>query len=191
MEKGERKGPLRKKYKAFRKTLSKDTIEDASLSIANKVVSLDIWDKKVYHLFLPIEHQKEINTEYILNILQGKDKEVVISKSDFNTGEMIHYLLTDSTRLECNSYGIPEPQSGIEIKPDLIDVVFVPLLAYDKKGNRLGYGKGFYDRFLAKCRQDVLKIGLSCFEPEIDEIPINTTDVKLNCCVSAKKIFYF
>ena len=191
MEKAERKELLRKNYKALRKELSKETIEAASLSIANNLVPLAIWDKEIYHLFLPIENQKEINTEYILHILQGKDKQVVISKSNFDTREMTHYLLTDSTRIVNNVYGIPEPQNGIEIKPELIDVVFVPLLGYDKKGNRVGYGKGFYDRFLAKCKPDVLKIGLSFFEPESDEIPINADDIKLDCCVSAKSVFQF
>jgi len=191
MEREGRKEQLRKKYKALRKVLSDENVEDASLSIANKVVSLDIWDKEIYHLFLPIARQIEVNTEYILNILQGKDKTVVISKSNFNTGEMTHYLLTDSTRLECNAYGIPEPQNGIEIKPDLIDVIFIPLLGYDDKGNRVGYGKGFYDRFLSTCRPNAVKIGLSFFEPEIDEIPVNEDDIRLNCCISAKKIFHF
>ena len=68
------KNELRFKYKALRKKLSESQIEDYSLSIANQLLKLDIWNKSFYHVFLTIEEQKEINTDFILNILAGKDK---------------------------------------------------------------------------------------------------------------------
>ena len=114
--------------------------------IANEILKLPIWDKTYFHVFLPIEEQKEVNTEFILHLLSGKDKEIVISKSDFATREMTHFLLTDNTKIKKNEYNIPEPVDGLEVPATKIDVVFVPLLAYDQKGNRVGYGKGFYDR---------------------------------------------
>ncbi len=175
---------LRKKYKELRKNLSEEVIDEKSIDIANKSLELDIWDYQYYHLFLPIVKQKEIDTSYILNILQGKDKHVLVSKSDFKTNTMKHYLLTDATRFVVNEYGIPEPEDGIEIDAEKIDVVFIPLLAYDLKGNRIGYGKGFYDRFLSECKKEVIKVGLSFFEPEEEDIHINDTDVALNYCIS-------
>ena len=87
---------LRQKAKAERQKLSQEEIEAKSLAIAIQLLRMDIWDKLYYHLFLTIEEQKEINTEYVLQILAGKDKETVLSKSDFATIEMTHYLLTDS-----------------------------------------------------------------------------------------------
>ena len=96
------------------------------------------------------------DTEFILQILAGKDKEVVISKSDFETRKMTHFLLTDNTRIKKNKYNIPEPVDGIEVPTAKIDVVFVPLLAFDKQGHRVGYGKGFYDIFLSECKPDVV-----------------------------------
>ncbi len=175
---------LRKKYKELRKNLSEEVIDEKSLDIANKSLELDLWDYQYYHLFLPIVKQKEIDTSYILNILQGKDKHVLVSKSDFKTNTMKHYLLTDATRFIVNEYGIPEPEDGIEIDSEKIDVVFIPLLAYDLKGNRIGYGKGFYDRFLSECKKEVIKVGLSFFDPEEKDIHINDTDVALNYCIS-------
>jgi 5-formyltetrahydrofolate cyclo-ligase len=73
----------------------------------------------------------------------------------------------------------------------MIDVVFVPLLAYDKQGNRVGYGKGFYDKFLSLCKPEVVKIGLSFFEPEdlIDDVFEN--DVKLDYCVTSERVICF
>jgi 5-formyltetrahydrofolate cyclo-ligase len=185
------KSELRKKYKLFRKNLSADHIEDLSLAISNQLLQLPIWAYNFYHIFLSIEELKEINTDYILNILSGKDKNIVISKSHMDTGLMTHFLLTDNTVLRKSSYHIPEPVDGIEINENKIDVVFIPLLAYDKLGNRVGYGKGFYDRFLAKCKPETLKIGLSFFEAENEISDVNESDIKLDYCVTPNKIYTF
>ncbi len=185
------KQALRKKHKALRKSLSLQQRDSYSLDIANNALKLDIWKYDYYHIFLPIERQLEINTEYLLSILQGLDKHVVLSKSNFETNEMTNYLLTDTTKILVNSYGIPEPDGGIEISNDKIEVVFMPLLAYDTLGNRIGYGKGFYDRFLAKCSTNVVKVGLSYFEPEDQILSIKNTDISMNYCISAKKTYFF
>ena len=163
------KSEIRLKYKALRQQLSAQEIEDKSLAIANTLLKLEtgqVWDKIYYHLFLTIEEQKEVNTEFILQILAGKDKEIVISKSDFATLKMTHFLLTDNTKIKKNEYNIPEPVDGLEVPTNKIEVVFVPVLAFDTIGNRVGYGKGFYDKFLSECKPETIKIGLSFFEPE-------------------------
>ncbi|WP_396172135.1 5-formyltetrahydrofolate cyclo-ligase [Flavobacterium sp.] len=185
------KKDVRKKYKELRGQLSANELEELSLAIANQLLQMAIWQKTYYHLFLPIEKQKEINTEYILQILAGKDKEIVVSKSDFESGLMTHFLLTDNTKISPNFYGIPEPIDGLEVPVSKIDVVFVPLLAFDKKGHRVGYGKGFYDRFLSDCRPETLKIGLSFFEAEESIEDILISDICLNFCVTPKKIIAF
>jgi 5-formyltetrahydrofolate cyclo-ligase len=185
------KKTLRQKAKAERQKLSQEEIENKSLAIANQLLRLDIWDKLYYHLFLTIEEQNEINTEYILQILAGKDKEIVISKCEFKTLGMIHFLLTDNTKIKKNSYNVPEPVDGLEVPDAKIDVVFVPLLAYDKQGNRVGYGKGFYDNFLSKCKPETIKIGLSFFPPEEKINDVSENDVKLDFCVTPMGIFYF
>ncbi len=185
------KKELRKKYKSLRQTLSEKEIEDKSLAIANQLIQMKIWDKLYYHLFLTIAEQKEIDTEFILQVLAGKDKEIVISKCEFSTLGMIHYLLTDNTKIKKNSYNVPEPIDGIEVPDAKIDVVFVPLLAYDKAGNRVGYGKGFYDNFLSKCKPETIKIGLSFFPPEEIISGISENDVKLDYCVTPEMVIQF
>lgn len=185
------KKELRQKYKALRAALSLDETEQKSLAIANRLLQLDVWDKTYYHLFLTMDNQKEVHTDVVHHILCGRDKEVIVSRSDFETCTMVHYLLTDNTKLKLSSYGIPEPIDGIEVPSRKIDVVFVPLLAYDNQGHRVGYGKGFYDRFLAECKPDVIKIGLSFFEPEEDSIPHNSTDIALDYCVTPEKVYAF
>lgn len=182
---------LRKTYRAKRKALSLEKVEDLSLAIANKALDLSIWKHSVYSTFMSITKNKEVNTQYLLNILHGKDKNIVVSKSHTSTNEMAHFLLTDDTKLKVSSFGIPEPVSGIEILPEQIDVVFVPLLAYDQSGNRIGYGKGFYDRFLSRCQKNTLKIGLSFFEPEKERIPFDKHDIPLDYCITPKNVHDF
>ncbi len=185
------KTELRTKYKALRKNLSEAEIEEKSLAIANGVLALDIWDKNYFHVFLPIEEQKEVNTEFLLHLLSGKDKEIVISKSDFATRKMTHFLLTDNTKIKKNEYNIPEPVYGIEVPSSKIQVVFVPLLAFDTKGNRVGYGKGFYDQFLAECQPETIKIGLSFFEAENTITDVFEKDVRLDFCITPEKCYHF
>ena len=186
-----KKAELRKKHKALRQNLSQTQIEDFSLDIANQLLKIDIWNFSCYHIFLSIEEQKEINTDYILNILAGKDKNIVISKSNFEDYSMKHFLLTDNTKIKKNTYNIPEPIDGIEIKPSQLEVVFVPLLAFDNLGHRIGYGKGFYDRFLNSCKTETLKIGLSFFEVEDDSFEASKDDIRLDYCVTPSQIFQF
>lgn len=185
------KNELRKKYKLLRKALSNEQIEELSIEIANKLLSLDIWEHSYYHIFLPITVQKEVDTEFILHILQGKDKHIVVSKSNFDNGTLDHYLLTDQTKITINKWGIPEPnEDSIPIPENKIEVVFVPLLAYDKKGNRIGYGKGFYDRFLQSSKPKII-IGLSLFEPEENVVEVDEYDIPLDVCIHPKGIEVF
>lgn len=185
------KKELRSKYKALRQKLSIEEIDEKSLAIANQLLKILIWDKTYYHLFLTITELLEVETEYVLQILAGKDKEIVVSKCHFESGEMSHFLLTDNTKIKKNSFNIPEPINGLEVPVTKIDVVFVPLLAFDLKGNRIGYGKGFYDRFLTACKPETIKIGLSFFEAEGNNFETNEFDQQLNYIVTPLKIYQF
>lgn len=185
------KKELRAKYKTLRQKIVSDEIEDKSLAIANRMLQLDIWHKTYFHLFLTIVEQKEVETEFILQILAGKDKEIVVPKCNFDTLQMANYLLTDTTKFQKNDYNIYEPVDGIEVPNTKIEVVFVPLMAYDKKGNRVGYGKGFYDNFLSKCNQDIIKVGLSFFEPEETIDDVFETDIRLDYCITPTTNYEF
>ena len=185
------KTDLRIKYKQLRNQLSVSQIDEMSMAVANQILKLNIWTNTYFHVFLPIKSRNEVNTEYILHVLQGKDKEIVISKSNFETLEMQHFLLTDNTKIKNNKYNIPEPINGLEVAVSNIDVVFVPLLAFDKNGNRVGYGKGFYDKFLSKCKPKTIKIGLSFFESEEFISDVSENDIKLDYCITPNKIYKF
>ena len=180
---------LRALFLEKRLALSKAVHEARSFTIANHCLQLPIWDQEYIHLFLPIEGKAEIDTTLILTLLQGRDKQVVLPKVNGNS--LQHILLTDSTKLRKNQWGILEPEQGIEVPVRQLDVVFIPLLAWDKKGRRVGYGKGFYDSFLADCKPAVIKIGLSLFEG-INEIEgTRPEDVQMDYCVHPEGITAF
>lgn len=185
------KKDIRIQYKEKRSSLTAEMIENDSLLIGNQLLKLPLWHYTYYHLFLTIPRLKEVQTETILHVLFAKNKEVVVSKSDFETNMMFHFLLTENTVLKENDWGIPEPQSGLPVPTEMIEVVFVPLLAFDLKGNRVGYGKGFYDQFLQKCKSNVVKIGLSFFEAEAIIEDVFENDIPLDFCVTPNKIYDF
>lgn len=185
------KTELRKKYKGLRGQLNPEAIESKSIAIANALLQLPVWDSHCYHLFLSIREKKEINTHFILTILQARDKEIAVSKSNFTANTLTHYQFTERTRLKENAYGIPEPVDGTLVQVSAIEVVFVPLLAFDEKGNRVGYGKGFYDRFLSECKPETLKIGLSFFNAETHIDAVSKNDIPLDYCVTPEKSYDF
>ena len=186
-----KKKELRLKYKRLRELLTPEEIEEGSLEIANNLINLPIWEKEYFHIFLSISEKREVDTQAILHILQGKDKNVVLSKANFEEGSLTNYLLTDSTVIKVNQWGIPEPVDGIEIPPSKVDVVLIPLLIFDEEGNRIGYGKGFYDRFLTQCKPEVVKVGLSFFSAEEALFETEPHDVPLDYCVTPEKIYSF
>ncbi len=185
------KKEIRLKYKILRKNFNSQQHDKNSIAIANRLLELPIWDKQYFHVFLSITEHFEVDTKYILHILAGKDKDILISKSDFESRKMTHYLLTDGTKIRKNKYNIPEPVDGIEVPDSKIEVVFVPLLAFDKKGQRVGYGKGFYDRFLAQCKPEVITVGLSFFEAEKEITDVDENDFTLNFCVTPSQTYKF
>lgn len=183
------KTALRVLFLKKRRDLSDKDHEEKSFAIANQCLQLPIWDLEYFHLFLPIQSKAEIDTTLILTLLQGRDKQVILPK--VSGTELEHILLTDSTVIRKNDWDIPEPDQGLVIQPKQLDVVFIPLLGYDKVGNRIGYGKGFYDSFLAACKPEVIKVGLSFFLPVEQIQGMRLEDMKLDYCVHPEGIIDF
>lgn len=146
----------------------------------------------VLHIFLPIIKHNEPYTWHIIRHLWGhfNTKKVVVPVSDFATFKMHTTLLLPGTPVADNAYGIPEPLDYKPIAPHNIDLVLVPLAAADQQGYRLGYGKGFYDRFLPTCRPGCLRIGLHLFDQLLPQIPNpHPHDVALNGIITPNKGF--
>ncbi len=189
------KTQLRKLYLEKRNVLAAEDCSKRSKVIADNFFNYfepNLSQLLYLHLYLPIVGKKEIDTILIFSELRRSfpNVKIVLSKSDFTNYSMQFFEYIKETKLIENSYGIPEPAGGKIIKPEQLDLVLIPLLAVDASGNRIGYGKGFYDRFLANCRPDCKKIGLS-FEEPVTEIVPDELDVPLDFCVTPEKVYNF
>ena len=187
------KAEARTHFIHLRKTLSEKQIEEANLAILTHFKTIDFSNISHLHLFLPIADKNEVNTQLFANWLRKNQSAIrlVLSKSDTKQHTLRHFVWDENTILHTNQWGITEPIGGLEVEEKELDMVLIPLLAYDLQGNRVGYGKGFYDRFLAKCKENVQKVGLSYFEP-IERIEdAESFDIKLNSCISPEKIWIF
>jgi 5-formyltetrahydrofolate cyclo-ligase len=187
---------LRAEYLKKRKDLTQDEIAEKNTAIVKNLKSfLSVKAIETIHLFLPQHGKVETDTWPIISLLQKDFPNIVIAVPRIipGTREMEHFILTPHTNLIENRWKIPEPDplNSIKIEPENIDAVLIPLLAFDKNGFRVGYGGGYYDRFLAQCRPNIVKIGLSFFEPVKEISDLDVYDVAMNCCVTPLGIDQF
>ena len=188
------KASLRNLYLHKRDLLSKIEQEQFNAQIVeNLSILLQGLSFATVHIFLAQTGKKEIDTQQIIDMISAKFGNVGIVAPRITPGTRIleHYLLDSQTKLILNRWLIPEPDpaSSELVAVKSIDIVFVPLLAFDNQGFRVGYGGGYYDRFLAECRNDVLKVGLSFFDPipQIDDI--NPFDIPMDYCITPGEVF--
>ncbi|OUD13918.1 5-formyltetrahydrofolate cyclo-ligase [Thioflexithrix psekupsensis] len=185
---------LRRHYSQLRAALTPQEIQHKSEKIAFQFVHLpDLRAEDTVHLFLPIKAKNEINTWYLVEQLRLHYPSIrlMISRSDFTHKTLTHYYLETDTVLVENQYGIPEPIAAKVADSQAIDWVIVPLLCFDQEGFRVGYGQGFYDRFLSTCRPDTKKVGLSLFPPIIKIADRHLFDVRLNRVLDGDFIWTF
>lgn len=183
------KSTLRKQALARRKALSEDEFLVMNQLLLAQFKTLDFSDITSIHVFLPIVKKREPDTYLMIDWLQENhpDIHIVVSKANFEDHSMSHHPFSKEDLVE-NAYHIPEPQTTSLFEGE-IDMVLVPLLTLDKRGYRVGYGKGFYDRFLSGI--DTLKIGISLFDM-IDEIEdVHEGDIRLDLCVTPRQIYRF
>ncbi|WP_076606510.1 5-formyltetrahydrofolate cyclo-ligase [Rufibacter radiotolerans] len=188
------KADLRKAYLVQRRGMSEQEAEALSQDIARQFFThFQPKAGQTVHTFLPIQHHREINTWYIIQEIWDRypDVQVSVPISDLKDGSMSHFLLMPDTELQENRLGIPEPVNALPLPESEITTVLVPLLAFDRQGHRVGYGKGFYDRFLALLPQNSQKIGIS-FLPPIDRIDdVHANDLVLDAVVTPEKVWTF
>ncbi len=186
------KAELRKIYLARQRSLSPAERNEKSRQIADRFFqNFDLTEIRFLHCFLPIARFNEIDTKQIFERIwrEFPKIETLVPRVDFYAGEIGNLRFTPETELIQNQWDIHEPSHDEMIETKKIDLVLVPLLCFDRKGFRIGYGKGFYDRFLKSCRADCQKIGLSYFAPVAEISDAQEFDVKLDFCVTPEKNF--
>ncbi len=143
--------------------------------------------------FWPIDKNGEPNIHLITGYIEFRNPGLIIAypKTDFAAHTMTAVVPDESAGFALNQFDLHEPITGEELLPAGINMVLVPLLAVDRKGNRVGYGKGFYDRFLATCSPGCIKAGFSYFDP-VDEIAdTGDFDVPLDLCITPQTVYVF
>ena len=184
------KDQVRKLYLQKRLGLSEAEFQLMNKRLADTFfASVDLSAINVLHTFLPIEKQKEVNTWLIIERIKKEFPHIQISVPRINnqSSTIENFYFEGAHQLEKNTWGIMEPKQGIPTPNEKSDTVLVPLLAFDKKGNRVGYGRGFYDKFLSaiNCR----KIGLSFF-PFVKSIEgMGPQDVPIDAAVTPEGFF--
>jgi 5,10-methenyltetrahydrofolate synthetase len=188
------KAELRAIYMDKRRSLSPGDVAAASGRIAERFFNeIDLAGVRKLHIFIRIPKFNEIDTSNIYFRLWQERRNIATfaPRSDLVSGEITSIEFDSDTPFAENKWEIREPLGNEKAEPDEFDLVLVPLLCVDESGQRIGYGKGFYDRFLSRCRSDCLKVGLSYFPPVLAVDAIDAHDVKLDLCITPERTFRF
>jgi 5-formyltetrahydrofolate cyclo-ligase len=188
------KSELRQIFLERRKAFSPAERADKSRRIAELFfTSTGLSETKLLHTFIPLENRNEVDTSLITHEVWSRSPEIEIAvpRVNFKTGEVESLGYTAEIELIENAWGLREPSGGELVDPETIDLVLVPLVCFDERGYRVGYGKGFYDKFLRNCRPACLKIGLSFF-PAVDRIDdVHDGDIPLDRCITPERVYYW
>lgn len=173
----------------------RETIHPIDLSNKNEQLLRQLqlhfdWKNQCIATFLTMQNKLELDTAPLNDWLM-QENQLCAPVSNFNRIEMDFFPLDNETEIHINTYGIPEPKETHCIDPQNIDIVLTPLLGFDQSGYRVGYGKGFYDRFSTRTSPSTIYVGLSLFEaiPELEDV--HSQDKKLDFCVTPNSFYTF
>lgn len=186
------KTELRKKLLEARLSISPEQMVKLQDLIIIQFQKLDLPFLHLIHAYVPLSNRNEPNPDPLVRSLKFSNPGLKVAAPKMATDQLlVHLEVNDDTRWIENRWGIAEPISGQEIVAAEVDLVFVPLLGFDLKGNRIGYGKGYYDTFLKECKPDVIKIGLSILPPIYESFPVDSWDQPLDYCITPQRIYAF
>lgn len=187
------KSTVRKEYLQRRLDLQEEELQQQIALMAFNFQKLQLPAVKYLLSYFPLSKRREFDIPVCEDILrkQNPSMQVAWPRIEVTNSDMEACLVEKGGLFLKNRYNILEPISGIIIPPEQIDIIFVPLVAFESRGYRVGYGKGYYDRYLIRTRPDAIKIGFSFFGP-VDSIEdINEFDIPLNYCITPYRIYEF
>lgn len=192
-----KKSEIREKALAERKSWTRKVFELKNVQLLNQIIEFmrPLPRNLMLMSFHSLEHQREVLTSPIHTLLINEPyfHQLIFPKVEKTTGQLIPYLTDKKSKFLRSDWGILEPQDDttVRLTPGDIDLIFIPLLAVDTQGHRVGYGKGFYDRFLAETKPNVIKIGLALNEPIEPIEDLNPFDVALDFTITPLSIYRF
>lgn len=181
----------RKHFKLKRLGFTSSELKEISQKIIVHLTNEFDFSEKLVNLFLPIDRFNEIDLSPLIDEVLSRKGLICINKTDFKNHSLTPYLFSKKNKLEISDFGIPEPSYGTTVSPSKIHFVIVPMLAFNNHGNRVGYGKGFYDAFLSECKEEATFIGVNHFDDSIQINDIQKHDIALHYIVTPEKIYKF
>ncbi len=181
-------------FKSRREALSEQAYETLNNQVLDVFRTLSLEGINCLHTFLPIRSKREPDTFLLIDYLkiQWPAVRILVPRSDLLGYGMDHYVYEGKDYLIENRWNMLEPlDTGERVDEQAIDLVLIPLLAFDREGNRVGYGKGYYDRFLTRCRSDIQKVGVSLFDPVEAIDDVDPYDISLDACITPREIWRF
>jgi len=187
------KAALRTIYKDKRKELSDTDRMKLDDLVLIQFQRLQLPGIQTLLSYWPIPTHHEVNTLPLADFMRFRMPGLTLAypRISYEQISLEAIAVDDDTEYITTQYGITEPQGGQVLHPEELDMVFVPMLAYDERGYRVGYGKGFYDRYLKLCKDDVIRIGFSYFAPEPLISDVNDFDIPLNFAITPERIYEF
>ncbi|MBO6793278.1 MAG: 5-formyltetrahydrofolate cyclo-ligase [Balneolaceae bacterium] len=177
------KNELRAKIKKQRSVLDQQLWQEWSTQINKRVIESKFYSQaQSLHCYVSMNERKEVDTHSIINHSLDTGKTVFIPVMDTASNKLFHTEITDFNDLRANDWGVLEPINAVLKDQFFGDVIIIPLLAADTKGNRLGYGKGYYDRFLAT--SEALKVGIVFDQFLVDRVPVEDHDIPLDIIIT-------
>lgn len=178
---------LRKELLNRRTNIPENEYQRASEIIIDNVTQLQEFKRaETIHCYVSMNNRGEVNTHQLIRRLFSLGKRVVVPITNFEDGTLIHVILNSFDELEKNKWGVLEPEGGEKINPEKLDLVLVPMVGGDEMCNRIGYGKGFYDRFLSEV--SCPKIGLIFEQNIVKRIPVEEFDVTLDKIITEDRV---
>jgi 5-formyltetrahydrofolate cyclo-ligase len=187
------KKTVRKDYLQRRMDIPEEDLQQQTALMAFNFKKLTFPPVKYLMSYSPLLARREFDVSVCEDMLkqQNPSLQTAWPRIEEHSSEMEATLVQRGGLFTKNRYNVLEPISGDTIAPELLDVIFVPLVAFDEKGYRVGYGKGYYDRYMARCRHDIIRVGFSFFEAIRGIEDINQYDVPLNFCITPYRIYEF
>jgi len=175
----------------MRQMLSQNQCNELSKSIFARLKTIVDFENQNVGIFLPIIDQREPNTFLLLSMYDTNNTKFYSPIVQSYEDDMIFYRINAEDEIKIGKFNIPEPISNEKINCRDLNVILIPLLAFDIYGFRVGYGKGFYDKYLLDSKENLLKIGISLFDEAEVIDDINQFDIKMNYCITPNKIYEF
>jgi len=186
------KKKLRQQARSMRQELTESQLQEADFQLAQQFEQH--FSRKILNTAgIYLQNDNELGTEHLIRLLfQSNCKVYLPVISDYSNNQMQFIRYQQHSQMQNNRFGIPEPADGENISIEQLDIIFLPLTAFDRQGHRLGMGGGFYDRALAKVSgEKPILVGLAYDFQELPTCPAESFDHSLQMIMTPKRVIHF